>query len=182
LIYLKQIFLQNKPYQQILLKIKEYCGKWQNLTSLNISNNQLTSLPSEIAKLKNLTILDINNNQLTSLPLEISELIHLTRFDVSNNQLTSLPPEISGLYLDITWKCQLGIRGMFLEGNPLENLPIEIIKRGLESVRIYFKSLEDRNKPLNEVKVLLVGEGSAGKTSLVKKIFEKEVDGNEPQT
>jgi len=31
LIYLKQIFLQNKPYQQILLKIKEYCGKWQNL-------------------------------------------------------------------------------------------------------------------------------------------------------
>ena len=31
LIYLKQIFLQNKPYQRILLKIKEYCGKWQNL-------------------------------------------------------------------------------------------------------------------------------------------------------
>jgi len=36
LIYLKQIFLQNKLYQQILLKIKEYCGKWQNLTSLKI--------------------------------------------------------------------------------------------------------------------------------------------------
>ena len=35
LIYLKQIFLQNKPYQQILLKIKEYCGKWQNLSSFN---------------------------------------------------------------------------------------------------------------------------------------------------
>src|SRR5665647_3075101 len=35
LIYLKQIFLQNKPYQQILLKIKEYCGKWQNLIYFN---------------------------------------------------------------------------------------------------------------------------------------------------
>jgi len=39
LIYLKQIFLQNKPYQQILLKIKEYCGKWQNLKCVNFSKN-----------------------------------------------------------------------------------------------------------------------------------------------
>lgn len=35
---------------------------------------------------------------------------------------------------------------------------------------------------LNEVKVLLVGEGAAGKTSLVKRLFREGVDGNEPHT
>ena len=56
------------------------------------------------------------------------------------------------------------------------------MKQGREAVINYFKSLEDEKEPLNEVKVLLVGEGSAGKTSLVKRIFGEEVDGNEPQT
>ena len=72
--------------------------------------------------------------------------------------------------------------GIFLEGNPLENPPVEIVKQGREAVINYFKSLEDEKEPLNEVKVLLVGDGGAGKTSLVKRIFGEEVDGNEPQT
>ena len=107
---------------------------------------------------------------------------NLTELDISGNQLTSLPPEILELGLDIKWKHQLEQNGIFLEGNPLENPPVEIVKQGREAVINYFKSLEGEKEPLNEVKVLLVGEGGAGKTSLVKRIFGEEVDGNEPQT
>ncbi len=71
---------------------------------------------------------------------------------------------------------------IYLGGNPFENPPVEIVKNGREAVINYFKSLESEQKPLNEVKILLVGEGGAGKTSLVKRLFEEEVDGNEPQT
>lgn len=39
----------------------------ENLTILNLSNNQLTQLPLEIKKLKNLTTLDLSYNQLTEL-------------------------------------------------------------------------------------------------------------------
>ena len=154
----------------------------KNLTTLSISNNQLTSLPPEIAELKNLTELSISYNQFSSLPPEIAELKNLTELYISYNQLTSLPPEIIELDMDIKWEYQFGEKGIFLEGNPLENPPVEIVKHGREAVINYFKSLEGEKKPLNEVKVLLVGDGGAGKTSLVKRIFGEEVDGNEPQT
>ncbi len=154
----------------------------KNLTQLYIYDNQLTSLPPEISELKNLTRFDISNNQLTSLPPEISELKNLTQLNTSGNQLTSFPPEILELGMDIKWEYQLLNEGVFLERNPLENPPAEIVKQGREAVINYFKSLEGEKEPLNEVKVLLVGEGGAGKTSLVKRIFGEEVDGNEPQT
>ena len=47
-------------------------------------------------------------------------------------------------------------RGIFLAGNPLEKPPTEIIKKGREAVRAYFKALykESETRPVNEVKVL----------------------------
>jgi len=153
----------------------------KNLTKLFVSNNLLTSLPPEITELKNLTILDISRNELTSLPPEITELKNLITLILSDNQLTSLPPEILELDLDIKWD-RIGTEGIFLEGNPLENPPIEIVKQGREAVINYFKSLEGEKKPLNEVKVLLVGDGEAGKTSLLKRLLGEGFDGNEHQT
>ena len=184
-------------------------SKLKNLTSLNISGNQLTSLPyeilelnnlrtlevsgnqlislsSKVLELKNLAKLDISNNQLTSLPSEVSELKNLTKLDISNNKLISLPSEILELDMEIEWaskwKKRTKSKAIYLRNNPFENPPIEIVKQGREAVCNYFKSLEGEQKPLNEVKVLLVGEGGAGKTSLVKRLFNEEVDGNEPQT
>ena len=154
----------------------------KNLNLLYVSYNKLTLLPPEISELKNLNQLDISNNKLTSLPLGISELKNLNQLYISGNQLTALPPEILELDLNINWKHQFGEEGIFLEGNPLENPPVEIVKQGREAVINYFKSLENETELLNEVKVLLIGDGGAGKTSLVKKIFGEEVDGNEPQT
>ena len=157
----------------------------KNLTTLNISHNQMTSLPPEIRELKNLTTLNISGNQLTSLPPEISELKNLTQLDISGNQLTSLPPEILKLSLEIKLEKETKrnkyLSAILLGGNPLENPPLEIVKKGREAILNYFMS-EGEKKPLNEVKVLLVGDGGAGKTSLVKRIFREKVDGNEPQT
>jgi len=69
-----------------------------------------------------------------------------------------------------------------LSGNPLKSLPPEIAERGIKAIRSYFKSLEVEKRALNEVKVLLVGDGGAGKTSLVKQLLGKKFDKHEPQT
>jgi GTPase SAR1 family protein len=140
---------------------------------LILSGNQLKTLPAEIGKLKNLTALDLSNNQLTSLPAEIGELKNLTELYLSGNQLKTLPAEIVELKNLIRFD---------LYGNPLESPPLEIAKRGIEAIRSYFKSLEGERQALNEVKVLLVGDGGAGKTSLVKQVLGEEFDEHESQT
>jgi small GTP-binding protein len=71
---------------------------------------------------------------------------------------------------------------LFLSKNPLESPPLDIASKGIEAIRSYFKSLEGEKQPLNEVKVLLVGDGGAGKTSLVKQVLGEEFDRHEPQT
>jgi internalin A len=172
-------------YENRLTFLPPEISELKSLTELNIYQNRLTSLPPEISELKSLTVLDISENQLTSLPPEISELKNLIKLDISSNQLTSLPIEILELDLKIEWeeKCEFSeFRSIYLHNNPFENPPTEIVKNGREAVLHYFKSLKSEKKRLNEVKVLLVGDGGAGKTSLVKRLFREEVDGNEPQT
>jgi internalin A len=69
-----------------------------------------------------------------------------------------------------------------LEGNPIKEPPEEIISQGIDSIRDYFKALEGEKQLLKEVKVLLVGEGGAGKTSLLKQLKGKKFNKSEPQT
>jgi Leucine-rich repeat (LRR) protein/GTPase SAR1 family protein len=128
-----------------------------SLQMLTLDGNQLTALPPEIAQLTSLQTLQLNSNQLTALPPEIAQLTSLQQLMLNSNQLTALPPEIAvrlddGLILN-------------LDGNPLaEPLP-ELMEQGLGAVAIYLRSLRDGIAQY-EAKVLLVGEGNVGKTSL----------------
>ncbi|MET0648784.1 MAG: COR domain-containing protein [Pyrinomonadaceae bacterium] len=55
--------------------------------------------------------------------------------------------------------------------NPLETPPPEVLKRGTEAIKRYFLQLKAEGEDhLYEAKLLVVGEGGAGKTSLAKKI------------
>jgi Concanavalin A-like lectin/glucanases superfamily/Secretion system C-terminal sorting domain len=58
-----------------------------SLTSLNISNNNLTSFPTNLPS--TLTTLNVSNNSLTTLPTSLPN--SLTSLNLSNNSLTSLP-------------------------------------------------------------------------------------------
>ena len=60
-----------------------------NLATLNVSNNQLTTLP-DLNNLTNLTQLYISGNRLTTLP-DLNNLTNFTHLSADRNQLTTLP-------------------------------------------------------------------------------------------
>jgi small GTP-binding protein len=132
------------------------------LTALYLSFNQINDI-SGLMRLKNLTILDLRHNNINKFPEEMVDLVN--EIDV-----VVVPP----------FEVQ---KAILLYGNPLEEPPLEIIRKGKKAIKTYFQSLrESKLLPLNEVKVLLVGDGGAGKTSLVKRLKGKEFNRNECQT
>nr|AAU84033.1 leucine-rich-repeat protein [uncultured archaeon GZfos35D7] len=157
----------------VLRKIKKAAR--DGVTTLDLSDNQLTALPPEIAELKGLTTLDLSGNQLTALPLEIGELKSLTTLYLWGNQLTALPLEIGELK---------NLTTLDLRDNPLP-IPPEILAKIYEPATIinyYLQHETGEKKPLNEAKMILVGQGSVGKTSLVKRLLWDEFNLHEEKT
>jgi internalin A len=76
----------------------------------------------------------------------------------------------------------LDLKGIFVAAENLSDPPIEIVRRGRDAIEYYFWGVTADAKPLNEVKVLLVGNGAAGKTSLVKRMLGDRFDAEEAQT
>ena len=72
--------------------------KWlNNLQNLQIHDNLLVALPEFIGDMNKLISLDIHNNLLTSLPNSVANLQNLTFLNVGNNKLNVLPENLCGL-------------------------------------------------------------------------------------
>ncbi|XP_076648197.1 leucine-rich repeat 47 [Halictus rubicundus] len=110
--------LNRKSFDRQILRL-------QSLRILNLSNNQISSLPKELGLLQhlqelnlsqnrldkavkwvwldqpaiknNLKLLDISNNMLTIIPKEIGKLHAIVNFKVSKNVLTHLPQSLGSL-------------------------------------------------------------------------------------
>lgn len=76
---------------------------------LNVSNNCLTQLPLSIVSLRSLRVLDLTGNQLESLPVNMNDFEHLETIFLANNCLTGLPLSLVTLRklmnLDIRRNC-----------------------------------------------------------------------------
>ena len=145
----------------------------KNLTDLDLRVNQLTTLPPEIAQLKNLAELELRDNQLTSLPPEIAQLKNLTILELSENQLTTLPPEIAEL---------AKLQKLSVVGNPLTDPPPEVIQQGTKAILAYLRAKAEASQRQWVSKLLLVGEGGAGKTSLLRAIRGEAFNSQEETT
>ena len=66
----------------------------ETLVELNLSHNQIRSLPVEIGLLRQLKELHLSSNLLESLPQSLANLVDLEIMDISNNRLRSVPLEI----------------------------------------------------------------------------------------
>jgi internalin A len=147
-----------------LIALPESIGNLTNLTYLNLWNKKLTALPESIGNLNNLTSLDLSSNQLTALPESIGNLANLTYLDLRYNQLTALPESIGNL-TNLTY--------LTIDETPLNQIPPEVVKKGGLAVRDYYRQrLEEKTDYIYEAKLLIIGKGGAGKTSLANKLID----------
>ena len=151
----------------------------KSLIYLNLEHNNISNL-TKLVKFKNLKVLLLGVNQIFDIsPLE--KLIKLSRLDLQGNIIKKLPYWICNFNMDIHWSNQLG-NAITLYKNPIENVPIEIITQGKEAIKNYFAELEKGTVNLYETKLLLVGYGAVGKTSLMKRLVYDEYNENEVST
>ncbi|GLU51537.1 hypothetical protein Dfri01_09980 [Dyadobacter frigoris] len=113
------------------------------LENLDLSFNKIVNIDS-LAKLKNLKNVDLSTNKIKS----------ISYYLVSNQNLE----------LDYTDKKVHEKGRIFLNGNPIVEPPLKVISQGKAFTEAYLRDID--RKPLNECKVIIVGRGAVGKTSL----------------
>ncbi|KAK6486814.1 leucine-rich repeat and calponin homology domain-containing protein 1 isoform X5 [Huso huso] len=96
------------------------------LTYLNLSRNQLSTLPACLCGLP-LKVLIASNNKLGALPEEIGQLNHLMELDISCNEITALPQQFGQLK---------ALRELNVRRNYLSVLPEDLV--GLPLVKLDF--------------------------------------------
>jgi internalin A len=181
-------------YVNQLTSLPESLGQLTDLQTLDLGRNQLTSLPEPLGKLTGLQTLNLFANQLTSLPEWLGKLTNLQYLNLYANQLTSLPVGIRELRV---------ITRLFLHKNWTLGLPVEVLGPSPDEVwqegkqaaapaailDYYFRihPPEQDAKPagqvLRELKVIVVGRGEAGKTSLIEVLQGgKFVEGTKKKT
>ncbi|KAI1241863.1 hypothetical protein IHE44_0005365 [Lamprotornis superbus] len=110
-------------YHNCIKVIPDAIVNLQMLTYLNLSRNQLSSLPACLCGLP-LRVLIASNNKLGSLPEEIGQLKQLMELDVSCNEITALPQQIGQLK---SLK-ELNVRRNYLEVLPQELVQLPLVK------------------------------------------------------
>lgn len=189
---LKKLYLSRNNLDQIpkvLLEIKslknlhltgnqikalpEDLSNFAELETLYLGSNQIEKLPQSIGQLKNLKELFLGNNPLTEIPAEIGQLTQLQRLHIHGCQLTHLPPEITQLK---------NLKTLFIKQNPLKHPPMEIANQGIEAIRNYFEEIAQGTVKSYEAKLITVGNGRTGKTSVTRRLITDAFNPQEPST
>ncbi|MCB0706913.1 MAG: hypothetical protein KDC34_16470 [Saprospiraceae bacterium] len=171
---------------------------FEKLEWLDVSRNKLTVLTIQ-GNLPHLSFLDVSDNKIEKLSIPdggqlkylYAQKNQLTEFNISpnattlevlnlkENKLDNLPISLSGLG---------NLEALYVQGNPLSAIPQENIAKGagessLENIRNYLLSItEDQAIDNDEIKLVLLGNSTSGKSSLLRFLMTGAYDKKMPST
>jgi internalin A len=152
--------LTAEDIDELMPEIRKIVG----LESFSARCNQLSDI-SFLAELKNIKNLGLAANEITDLSVLV-EFSNLSSVFLHNNRIEDLSA-LTGLK---------NLNVLSLDGNPTleEKIPAEILEYINNPRRIinYWLSVAKKDsRPLNEAKIVVVGEGNVGKTTLIEQIL-----------
>lgn len=170
---LKSLQILNLRHTKVK-SLPETIGNLSNLKRLNFYSCPLICLPDTIGKLSNLQELYLGGTQLSYLPDSIGELPFLKRLVLEDLTLPELPESLLNLnveYINDFSFLRLEHDGIFIGGLTLTYQPIEIFSQSRELIRAFYRAQE--KVPVNECKVVFLGDPEAGKTHSIKRLLKK---------
>lgn len=151
--------IPEEAYREALRRI-EAAKRNGETNVLDLSRLGLTHIPKEVGNLVHLHRLYLSQNKLTLLPKELGQLTNLHVLTLHTNKLASLPKELGELH-------KLGEMTLYQNPN-LVSPPPEILARGTGAILTYLREQKFGGKRQWISKLLVVGEGGVGKTSLLR--------------
>ncbi len=170
-----------------------------SLREIHISDNKINDTDTfrKLNQLENVSISSVGLR-------DVSDLIYfenLQYLNIAFNEITDLEPLVKPYLRSRNYKRTLSFSNnpiedntIYIEGNPLVSPPIEVTKQGSEAVITYFEEkgkkrykikgsiVKNLDIPLNEVRVIFLGQGQTGKTTLKKQLLGLPIPEIETQT
>ncbi|PML06262.1 COR domain-containing protein [Vibrio lentus] len=144
----------------------------------------ITELPNTFPD--SLKSLSLRHNDISNLPETIPPQLSFANFE--HCSLVNIPKQYLSRFSIVT-ASQHGYvdhdnlpNTLCITGNSVENPPLEILKGSKSNIQSYIKSMVGETTQLNEAKIIFVGDGGVGKTSLMKRLVRDEFDDKESQT
>ncbi len=151
-------------------------GESPELLFLDLSSNELSvlQLTGDLPQLRYLFLQD--GNKVSDLSF-LAKAPVLETLNVSGNAITDISPlrHLLGKGIEFKWKNEGN--GVLLEECPLTTPPPEMVKEGNAAILNYFQEQDAQGtESIYETKLLIVGEGGAGKTSLCRRLLDGNAD------
>lgn len=158
-------------------------SEMSKLSSFCAWDNQIIDI-SPLSKLPELEELYIQENRVKDIG-PLSQLNSLKIIFANGNNISKVPYElirINNIYVNEFHATSIRT-GLYLKNNPLTSPPLSVVKSGFETVKSYFENgVKYGVKPLSEGRIIFVGDGAAGKSSLINRILYKSFNENKAQT
>jgi internalin A len=154
------------------------------LKALHLSRNSITDL-TFFKHLKSVKKLYISQTNIQDFQF-LNSMDSLEYIDLTNSNIKDLTPflqllEIGKMNVNIGDNSH-NINGINLKNNPIVEPPLKIVKQGNQAILNYFKELEKGDQPNHRIKMIIVGNGRVGKTSLLKRLQNQPYDAYENYT
>lgn len=162
-----------------------------NLEKLTLKSKSKLNLNS-IKSLDKLRYLNLNGSNIDSLIPFVNSFPSILAVDMINCNLNRIPEAFINLNFEIVSEKRIypnrtnteksNLRQINLFANDIKIPPMEIVKQGNSVMKKYYQSLHGETSKLNEAKLVLVGEGASGKTSLINRFTKNEFNPREDKT
>ena len=141
----------------------------QNLAYLSLCETPLQDLEG-VDLPQSLEVLQLEGTKLTKIPSGIKHLKKLNYINLSRLHLTELPDWLPDIGLPISRENKY--RGIVLKDTTVEGVDMSIFDQSQEAIRQWFKERKSQGvSPLNEIKVVFLGNGDVGKTHTIARLI-----------